>query len=314
MATFDMTLDTYPMAQSLNLVGAGVGAVEGSVIAMKDAVVSAQNEGARRIGNNVDKGFFMLMNSNLSQKIASCAVTMSSKLLLMKKYAQDIERTKSTMTCDYERIFRRYKKQFDSLDKEVQLRVEALDESAYKTATAFNRWVVAIRDNGAKLFTLLNEIESIATKKVGALLKSKALRTIGALDDDISENTRYAQGVTKVLGDKALGERKELFVCSIIEKAQSLNDKISYYGAFETVSDERFGKERSAAIRGINEDLLDKITWKGVTKKEKNAVRRSFEKLLEKEATSERLRTLMLKLFDASDWLCANKGSSKGAL
>lgn len=316
MATFDMTVDTVPMAEELHIVSAGVLAVEGSVVAMKDAVVSTEEQSAKRIGNNVDNGFFMLMNSNLSQKIASCAVTMSSKLLLMKKYAQDLSRTKSSMTGDYERIFRRYKKLFDTLDKEVQLRVEALDESAYKIGTAFNKNISAMANNDAKLFTLLNELEAIGTKAVSALLKSKALRTLDALDTDIRENERYSKGVADVLISSRSQKRKEHYICAIINRAQSLNSEDSYITSIATPRDESFSinKPISNTAKNAVEASLEKIDWKATPKSEKESVRHLFEALVDKNIESQRLRSEMLRLFDASDWLSAKAKRGKGAL
>ena len=68
MATFDITVDTSPMANSLDHVNSNVRDVTASVVAMESAVVIAQQEASDHICKNVDTGFFISSTSSGSSK------------------------------------------------------------------------------------------------------------------------------------------------------------------------------------------------------------------------------------------------------
>lgn len=57
MATFDIVVDTSPMANSLDNVNSNVRNVTASVVAMESAVVVAQERASEHICQNVDNGF-----------------------------------------------------------------------------------------------------------------------------------------------------------------------------------------------------------------------------------------------------------------
>ena len=117
MADFDITVDTRPMADSLDSVNSSVRGVTTSVVAMQSAVVLAQEEASANICRNVDKGFFVLLKSQFDQKIAGVSSKMLSTMQLMETFKGDIDKIMAVMQDDYERIKLRYMKHFSALDK-----------------------------------------------------------------------------------------------------------------------------------------------------------------------------------------------------
>lgn len=81
MANFNFTVDTSPMASEMQSVSHGVNRVSGAVVAMQAAVIAAEKEGAEHVCQNVNKGFYSLMHSQISQKIAQLTSTVEAKLL-----------------------------------------------------------------------------------------------------------------------------------------------------------------------------------------------------------------------------------------
>lgn len=72
MADFNFTVDTTPMANQINSVSHHVDGVTASVVAMKTAVISAEKDAANKICGNVNRGFFSMMQAQITQKIAQC--------------------------------------------------------------------------------------------------------------------------------------------------------------------------------------------------------------------------------------------------
>ena len=110
MADFNITVDTSPMARSLDVVNSNVSGVTASVVAMESAVVIAQEQAAQNICHNVDTGFFILMKSQFDQKIAAVSSKMLSQMQLMESFKNDLDKIMLIMQDDYERIKQRYMK------------------------------------------------------------------------------------------------------------------------------------------------------------------------------------------------------------
>ena len=104
MSDFNITVDTSPMADSLDYVNSNVRDVTASVVAMESAVVVAQQEAANHICRNVDSGFFLLMKSQFDQKIAAVSSEMLSKMQLLETFKNEIDKIMAIMQDDYERI------------------------------------------------------------------------------------------------------------------------------------------------------------------------------------------------------------------
>ena len=65
------SVDTAPMAAELQSVSNHVKGTTAAVVTMQTAVIAAENKGANKVCSNVNRGFFTLMRSQISQKIAN---------------------------------------------------------------------------------------------------------------------------------------------------------------------------------------------------------------------------------------------------
>ena len=130
MSDFNITVDTSPMADSLDYVNSNVRDVTASVVAMESAVVVAQQEAANHICRNVDSGFFLLMKSQFDQKIAAVSSEMLSKMQLLETFKNEIDKIMAIMQDDYERIKLRYEKHFSSLNQALETRIHEASSRA----------------------------------------------------------------------------------------------------------------------------------------------------------------------------------------
>jgi hypothetical protein len=69
MANFNFTVDTNPMADSIDGVANHVDGTTAAVIAMQTAVVIAEQKGAEKICNNVNFGFYSLIRSQFLKRL-----------------------------------------------------------------------------------------------------------------------------------------------------------------------------------------------------------------------------------------------------
>src|SRR5579864_1057357 len=127
MASFDFTVDTGEMAHSIDGLSAHVGSVTTAVVTMQAAVLAAETAAAERICKNVDRGFFSLIRSQITQKIARLQSEVDSRFLEMHQQSLALRAIKSRMEHDYHMIAARYVRLFHSVDLSLRNRVLELN-------------------------------------------------------------------------------------------------------------------------------------------------------------------------------------------
>ena len=111
---------------------------------MQTAVIAAENNGANKVCSNVNRGFFTLMRSQISQKIASKQSRVEALLMQLGQQKRRLLAIKSNMEREYERIAERYLKIFTSINKELESRIVQVDQPVFELvnkhmATSSNR-------------------------------------------------------------------------------------------------------------------------------------------------------------------------------
>ena len=81
MATFNYTVDTTPMADELSSVSRNVNGTTAAVGVMQTAVIIAETKASDLICSNVNKGFYSLIRSQISQKMAKLQSDVDSHLM-----------------------------------------------------------------------------------------------------------------------------------------------------------------------------------------------------------------------------------------
>ena len=70
MAYINFTVDTRPMAREIENVSQKVKGTTAAVVGMRTAVIQAEADAADHVCKNVNTGFYTLIHSQISQKIA----------------------------------------------------------------------------------------------------------------------------------------------------------------------------------------------------------------------------------------------------
>ena len=128
MATFNYTVDTQPMAEEMSSVSRHVNVTTGAVVAMQTSLIAAEASAADHICENVNKGFYSLIRSQISQKMAKLKSDVDSHLMQLIQQKKALLNIKSRMHRDYNMIASRYNKLFNSLNANLKHRVFELDK------------------------------------------------------------------------------------------------------------------------------------------------------------------------------------------
>lgn len=128
MASIDCVVDTTPMANELGSVSRQVTGTTAAVVAMKAAVLKAEADAADHIVANVNRGFYSLIHSQISQKIAKLTAEVDSWLMKLNQQRRQLEEIKHRMERDYVMLTARYTKLFNRLNRNLIDRIYALDK------------------------------------------------------------------------------------------------------------------------------------------------------------------------------------------
>ena len=79
MSTFNYHIDTQPLAEEMGNVSKNVNLTTGAVVAMQAAVIAAEERASDLVCDNVNRGFYSLIRSQISQKLAKYKSEYESK-------------------------------------------------------------------------------------------------------------------------------------------------------------------------------------------------------------------------------------------
>jgi len=182
MASFNYTVDTKPMAEEMRSVSRHVNATTGAVVAMQTAVIIAEEKAADHVCNNVNKGFYSLIRSQISQKMAKLQSEVDSHLMQLVQQKNALLSIKNRMQKDYNMIASRYIKLFNGLNSNLKQRVFELDKPTIDFAVK----EVDKVSNRSKYLTAtipIAQLESLAAsqKIVASNVKYRGLNVIKSM-------------------------------------------------------------------------------------------------------------------------------------
>lgn len=300
MADFDITVDTSPMANSLDHVNSNVRDVTSSVVAMQSAVVIAQQKASEQICQNVDTGFFVLMKSQFDQKIAAVSSKMLSTMQLMETFKSDIDKIMVIMQDDYERIKARYFKHFSSLDKALETRIHELDKRAYEISRNYKMSQFKTGSEVIKAICYSNDTQMVNVKQANATVKSKSTKSIGVMAENVIEQMKYSDSVQSILKEIEFEKPREEYVPVIFAETDSMISEDSSIKNYYSSSEAKYTNDP----RYLNQlkEQSEKFEWKDVNEKDYESTKNSFQAKISSEISDERVAKEMLRLFGESKW------------
>ncbi|HEY4193969.1 MAG TPA: hypothetical protein VGM63_00420 [Mucilaginibacter sp.] len=200
MASFNYTVDTAPMADEMRSVSRHVDGTTTAVVAMQVAVIEAEALAADHICANVNKGFYSLIRSQISQKIARLQSEVNSHLTQLQAQSQAMRAIKSRMEKDYNMITGRYLKLFGALNNNLKHRIFELDRPAVDLAST-NVTKLTNRYRYSTTTVAVNQLESVNSSQrvLSANVKKRGEAAILSLQRFIAEMNKQQRLTNHIL-------------------------------------------------------------------------------------------------------------------
>jgi len=300
MATFNYTVDTKPMADEMRSVSRHVNATTGAVVAMQTAVIIAEEKAADHVCNNVNKGFYSLIRSQISQKMAKLQSEVDSHLMQLVQQKNALLSIKNRMQKDYNMIASRYIKLFNGLNSNLKQRVFELDKPTIDFAVK----EVDKVSNRTKYLTAtipIAQLESLAAsqKIVASNVKYRGLNVIKSMRSFLFEmNTQKKLTDQILINDGRYTETATVYIPIVI--CECNRDKTDT-GIEISVSDVELDNISKSAIKNTAFAELNQIEWQAKTSPN-TEVKSEFSKLVSSSSKSQRVKDMAMKLFQSNNY------------
>lgn len=302
MANFNFTVDTEPMAKEISKVSKHVHLVSGSVIAMQAAVVKAEKEAADVVCQNVNQGFYSLMQSQLSQKIAALTSEVEAKLMDMGQQAAALNNIRSRMEHDYNMIAQRYTKLFGSLNKALYTRIYELDKPA---VTLINRDIKLV---DGRLMRQLGNVyahqkESVVDSQLilSSKIKGDGLKAIEAIRNYVSEvNLQAKQSEAVISNVEVEGGIEKLYIPVLVTESSTESGAMvtKFYTPKSSLSTIDLAMESSASQDAVRATTSGE--WENIPQSERRALDSEFLAIVNDATLDERTKGELMRLYGAS--------------
>jgi hypothetical protein len=295
MAKFEFTVDTKPMAEEISSVSKHVNVTTGAVVAMTTAVVLAEEKAADHVCSNVNRGFYSLIRSQISQKTAKLQSEVDSHLIQLMQQKKALMAIKGRMNRDYSMIAKRYLKLFNGLNANLKQRVFELDKPTINFAVK----EVDQFSNRTKYLTAtipVSQLESLkgSQEMLAANLKLRGYNVIGSMKSFLLEmNTQKKLTDRILIKDVNYRDSAVLYIpISISEK--SLNNKDFGYDVL--LSNRLLDYYTKSAISNTVMEKLEQFTWQDETTNTEE-IKSEYVKLVAESPQTNRVKELAMKLF-----------------
>lgn len=296
MAQLNFTVDTLPMAASVDGISERILGTTAAVTTMQAAVIETERRAAAEICSNVDRGFYSLMRSQISSKLAKHFTDMNVKLSLILEYAKSLAATQNRMEADYNRIRREYLKIFRSLDKALENRVLQLDNEAMQLAANRKKLIADhLLHEAANTAVSANEIGKTQRSAVSARIKNKTGRAISRVANRVGENLDYGAQMESILGKGIGKEVQKEYVPVIYSKEQS--SVLPGATVTQTISP---GNLDPAVKNSIEMNIASRINTEFTQSKtefETQEIYREFSNMVASANLNQRVKETMMKLY-----------------
>lgn len=291
------SVDTAPMAAELQSVSNHVKGTTAAVVTMQTAVIAAENKGANKVCSNVNRGFFTLMRSQISQKIANKQSRVEALIMQLGQQKRQLLSIKTNMEREYGRIAERYLRIFTSVNKELESRIRQIDQPVFELVnkhmmTSSNRmnalsgWVTTSQAEG------ITQSQQILVSK----MKHNAQVALEQSTEFLSQIGEQRVLTGKVLISNPMGNESK--TCQIpVVIWETLNDN-SGIPRTEVNTPEALAKIHSDQINNVIRES-ETLPW---GEDQSSMVEEEFMSIVDSSASTPRVKDMIKKMFASSDY------------
>lgn len=295
MARIDCVIDTHPMANEMKSVSRNIQGTTAAVVGMKAAVIKAEKDAADHVCNNVNKGFYTLIHSQISQKIAKLQSEVDSHIMKLNQLRKQLLAIKDRMERDYGMISQRYIKRFNGLNKNLEQRVYELDKPIMEFAMKDINTISNRKKHMTATVPLSQkESVSISQKILTSNIKFQGVRVIDSMAQFLTEMKEQDELAKEILLETSPSEKNASLMIPVII-SESRYDK---YGNTRldvippTVG--LNGKAQDNIRTTVNMKVM-KFDWQ--EEPLSNEIKSEFGKYISSSSASQRVKDMANKLF-----------------
>ena len=291
------------MAESVDTVNKNINTTTEAVVAMKVAVIAAEKEGADHVCRNVNRGFYAMIHSQISQKMAALRSEIDSRFMRLTQQKKQLAAIRARMQRDYLMISARYAKTFNTLNRSLKQRVMELDRPVMDLVnTDANK--VTNRHNLLTSDISIGQEESVKTSQKIAVsaLKQRALTTIQSISRFLADANRLEKVTRSILLRKKIDKPSQdlLVPVSILQSNFDASGNVvtQTYVSQLGLSDEACNvieNRVTAAVRN------DEFNWVQTPEKEGD-IKNQFHILVNNSNLDNRRKQLILQMFENNSY------------
>lgn len=296
--TIPCSVDTTPMAAEIQSVSNHVKGTTAAVVTMQSAVIAAENSSANKVCSNVNRGFFTLIQSQISQKIANKQSRVEALLMHLAQQKRLLMGIKNNMEREYGRLSARYLKIFTSINKELENRIIQVDRPVFDFV---NKHMVTAgnRMNALTSWATTTQSESVTTSQqiLVSNMKKNARTALEQSSDFLAQIGEQRTLTKKVLISNAEGNDNH--DCQIPVAICEMVSDTSGISMTEITTPDNLAPAYSSQIyNSIRES--ETLPW--THKEEKKQVAEEFHKLLETSNASSRVKKMLADLYSKANY------------
>ncbi|MBO4752432.1 MAG: hypothetical protein J5526_06760 [Bacteroidales bacterium] len=300
MASYiDCVVDTHPMAKEIDKVSHHVTATTTAVVAMKTAVIAAEKEASDHVCEKVNQGFYTMIRSQISQKMAKLQSEVDSLLMQLAQQQKQLFGIKNRMERDYNMLLARYGKLFNGLNQNLKQRVAELDRPTMNFALGEVEHIT----NRSKLLTAtvpIGQMESVMQSQqiLASNVKYQGMKVINSMRDFLSDLNDQRRLTSTILLE---GEAQESHLSVPVVMMESRIDKNGTTVENIVMNDTGLSVTMQRNIENTINTAADSLNWVETSDKDRETTN-EFGKMLATADMPERVKEMMNSLFRATSY------------
>lgn len=298
MAYIDCVVDTEPMARKISTVSDKIKGTTAAVIGMKAAVVQAEADAADHVCENVNRGFYTMIHSQISQKIAKFHSDVDSHLMKLNQMTKQLLAIKDRMQRNYQMISARYIKLFNGLNRNLEQRIYEVDRPIINFALR-DANTMSNRKRQLTATVPVSQLESLTLSQKIRMsnLKYRGASVISSMKDFIAD----MEVQNELTGHILLNEPQEAVIENVMLPIILCESDYDNHGSKQVeVYSGISGVDQRAQeyIRTAAGGRITSLDWEESPLD--NEVRQEFDRLLASSDVPKRVRDMADSLFAAS--------------
>lgn len=298
-SSIDCVIDTQPMAREIEKVSHHVTATTTAVVAMQSAVIAAEKEASDHVCEKVNLGFYTLIRSQITQKMAKLQSDVDSLLMQLSQQQKQLLGIRSRMERDYNMLLARYSKLFNGLNQNLRQRVAELDRPTMDFAMGEMGHI----SNRSKMLTAtvpVGQMESVMQSQriLASNAKYQGRKVIGTMRQFLADFNEQRELTASILL-KGTGRDAHLTVPVVIMEGSL--DKNGTTINQVVVNGTGLSTAMQRSMQNVVGAARDQMQWVDTPEKD-SETDNEYGKMVAASSLSDRVKKMMSDLYQANSY------------